>query len=229
MRCGRFALKIRPLFENDRLLPAVKQRESDQVATAQQSIKAANERLATVRFGLADMADPNRARTGLYNAVVFGRMVTFALQNMTSSVPEFDDWYELVRAELKADPLMNFFWNLRTEIEKTTGPEMGSYAHIKRLNTADVRKLPKPPGAVSFFIGDNNGGSRWEVQTADGSIEKYYVDLPPEWGADVGVTLPKLPPELRNTPTRELVSRYLDQMASIIERAKKRFEGSSSG
>jgi hypothetical protein len=199
------------------------------MASSSEAIRAAEDRLATARFGLADMSNPKRSLSGLMNAVVFGRMVTFALQNMRSSVPEFDDWYELVRAELKADPLMNFFWNLRTEIEKTTGPETESYAFLDRLNVADIQKLPRPPGAVSFFIGDNNGGSGWEVQAADGSIEKYYVDLPPEWGADVGLMLPKLPPELRNTPTRELVSRYLDQMASIIERAKKKFEGSFSG
>jgi hypothetical protein len=52
------------------------------MATAEQAIQSAKDRLATARFGLADMDDPKRARSGLYNAVVFGRMVTFALQNM---------------------------------------------------------------------------------------------------------------------------------------------------
>ena len=32
---------------------------------------------------------------------------------------------------------------------------------------------PPPPNAKGFFIGDNLGGSGWEVKLPDGSIEKY--------------------------------------------------------
>ncbi|MDB5610270.1 MAG: hypothetical protein JWP25_7170 [Bradyrhizobium sp.] len=39
------------------------------------------------------LVDPKRALAGLYNAVVFGRMVTFALQNMRNEVSGFEDWY----------------------------------------------------------------------------------------------------------------------------------------
>ena len=35
--------------------------------------RAVDERLETSRFGLQDMSNPAKARSGLYNAVVFGR------------------------------------------------------------------------------------------------------------------------------------------------------------
>jgi len=45
---------------------------------------------------------------------------------------------------------------------------------------------PQPPGATSFFIGDELGGTGWEVSQPDGSTEKYYIDLPEEIGTNCG-------------------------------------------
>ncbi len=59
--------------------------------SVQDVIRAAEERLQTARFGLQDMSKPERAQSGLYNAVVFGRMVTFALQNLRNIAPDFDE------------------------------------------------------------------------------------------------------------------------------------------
>jgi hypothetical protein len=58
--------------------------------TISQVLQEAEERLKIVRFGLADMNNPERARAGLYGAVVFGRMVTFALPNLRGVIPDFD-------------------------------------------------------------------------------------------------------------------------------------------
>jgi hypothetical protein len=40
-------------------------------------------------------------QSGLYNAVVFGRAATFALQTMSKTVPAFDDWYVIKREALR--------------------------------------------------------------------------------------------------------------------------------
>ena len=46
---------------------------------------------------------------------------------------------------------------------------------------------PQPPGATSFFIGDELGGTGWEVPQPDGSTEKVlYFDLPEEIGTNRG-------------------------------------------
>ncbi len=153
--------------------------------------QAVNDRQKVARFGLEDMKNPQRTRSGLYNAVVFGRMVTFALQNLRSVVEGFDVWYGPKKEEMKTDPLMNYFHELRTDIEKRTEAHTAVSAHIKSLSGGDLKRFqPAPPGATSFFIGDQNGGSGWELKRADGTVEKYYIDLPPDIG-EVAVHLPK--------------------------------------
>lgn len=64
-------------------------------ASSADSIRAAEERLNIARQGLKDMDDPRRSRSGLYNAVVFARMVTFALQNMKNQADGFNEWMHL--------------------------------------------------------------------------------------------------------------------------------------
>jgi hypothetical protein len=81
-------------------------------------IRSAEDRLRTARFG---------------DAVVFGRMVTFALQNLRSVVPEFDGWYQAKQEEMKSDPLMRYFYQLRTKIETQVGRHTSSSVHIKQL------------------------------------------------------------------------------------------------
>ncbi|MCD9825321.1 hypothetical protein [Bradyrhizobium japonicum] len=193
------------------------------MASAPDSIKAAESRLDTAKFGLADMKNPKRALSGLLNAVVFARMVTFALQNMRNEVDGFAAWYDPIVAELKNDQLMKFFWNLRTEIEKKAEPVAQRGMRIGKLNTNEIYNLPRPPGAVGFFIGDPTGGSGWNVRAPDGTTEKYYIDPPPAWGVAAVVTLKGVPVEFKDVPATELVERYLDRMQGIIEGAKAKF------
>lgn len=76
-------------------------------STAKDAIAAAEERLRIARFGTEDMkSNPARFNSGLMNAVAFARMVSFSLQNMRSSVAEFDDWYGKKQNEMRNDILM---------------------------------------------------------------------------------------------------------------------------
>src|ERR1700737_1788713 len=134
------------------------------MAKVADAVRAAEDRLKTARFGLADMKDPKRALSGLFNAVVFGRMTTFALQNMRSEVEGFDEGYNDVQTGLAADPLMKFFKDMRTEIEHTAEEVAHRGFKVQRLSVSDIFNLPRPPGAVGFFIGDATGGSGWEVR-----------------------------------------------------------------
>jgi hypothetical protein len=138
---------------------------------SQDIFRAVDERLETARFGLRDMSNPAKARSGLYNAVVFGRMVTFALQNLRSIANDFDEWYRPKQEEMRADPLMRYFHELRTKIEKCAGKHIYASGHINllRLPNDIDRFQPAPPNAVGFFIGDENGGSGWIIRSFDGS------------------------------------------------------------
>jgi hypothetical protein len=191
--------------------------------SVQDVIRAAEERLQTARFGLQDMSKPERAQSGLYNAVVFGRMVTFALQNLRNIAPDFDEWYAPKQEEMRSDPLMRYFWDLRTQIEKQVGRHTATSAHIRSFGSADMQRFqPAPPGARGFFIGDQNGGSGWEIARADGSTDKYYIDLPPDIGT-VTLHLAQAPEQHRGTPAPILVAQYLDRVEQLIREAKARF------
>jgi len=144
-------------------------------ATVKGVLEAAKERLRTARFGLEDMGKPDRGRSGLYNAVVFGRMVTFALQNLRGVVPDFDDWYAQKQEELRTDPLMKFFSDLRTEIEKKTDVHTGLKIVVHKFSNDDLKRFePAPPNAIRFFIGDRNGGG-WLGYTSAGRYDRTLL------------------------------------------------------
>jgi hypothetical protein len=65
-------------------------------------------------------------------------------------------------------------------------PRVGSSMYIEHLDSRELQPLMEhpPPGAHGFFIGDLLGGSGWQIELPDGSVEKYYVALP----ADLKVT-----------------------------------------
>ncbi len=191
----------------------------------EQVIQVAKERLETAQFGLEDMLRrPERFQSGLCNAVVFGRAVTFALQNLRSVVDNFDDWYCPMQEQMRCDPLMRYFHDLRTEIEKTVNRHTSTSVFIRSFNsTTDMQRFqPAPPRATSFFMGDQNGGCGWEVQRADGSTEKYYIDLPSDIG-EVTVHLHTVPEQFRNTPATDLLAAYLDKLEALITSATEHF------
>jgi hypothetical protein len=124
------------------------------MASARDSINAAQERLEIAQRGVREMSNPKSARAGLLNAFVWGRMVTFALQNMQNDVPAFSDWYDPIQASLKTNPLMVYFKDLRTEIEKTAeNNQTASDVYFGSFDASQIDQLPRPPRAKSFFIG----------------------------------------------------------------------------
>lgn len=184
---------------------------------------AVDSRMKTARFGLEDIGNPNRAHSGFYNAVVFGRMTTFALQNLRNIVTDFDEWYRVEQEKMKADPLMRYFYELRTQIEKKADSHLGAAVHIKSFSGNDMKRfLPAPPGAGAFFIGDQNGGSGWEIKNPDGTVDNYYIDLPPDIG-EVTLHLPAAPEQYRSIPMPKLVATYLDKLDELIAKAKEKF------
>ena len=145
-------------------------------------IQKAEETLQTARFGYEDLTSGNRYRrySGIRNLAVFGRSVTFVIQNLKTPVgsDRFDAWYEPIREKMQADVLMKYFVTLRNEILKQGKLPVSTSASLN-FSSSDMKKLgTPPPGAIGFFIGDQTGGSGWEIELPDGKKEKYYVELP---------------------------------------------------
>jgi hypothetical protein len=150
--------------------------------TTKDILQKTKDMLKATELGLDDVVkgDPNRRASGLRNVVVFGRSVTNILQNLRSTESSFDDWYGKYREEMRKDELMRYMYELRSIILKEGELQTSSSVYIRKLNTNDVSRFPRPPNAIGFFVGDGLGGSGWKVKMPDGSIERYYVDLPKE-------------------------------------------------
>jgi len=200
--------------------------------TVSEILHDAIETLRSAQQGLDDLLQGPRERrlAGLRNAVVFGRAVTNVLENLRGVAPGFDEWYGPVAAELRDDPLLRWFYQLRSRILKQGSlPISGSVMFIEVKLPRDVSKLPPaPPNAVGFFAGDAAGGMGWEVQIPGGPREKFYV----EWGAPDIVTFASVfsdapdfhnGREVTNKSIENLTSLYIARMRRVLDEARLRF------
>lgn len=148
-------------------------------------LQRAEDMLATARQGLADVLNQDRSRrdSGVHNAIVFGRTVSFVIQNLSSIADGFKEWYEPEQDAMRADPVMRFMVEARNEILKRGEINVERSILISRLSFKDLPFDQRPPGAVGFFVGDELGRSGWEIRLPDGSIEKFYVQIPAEVSA----------------------------------------------
>jgi hypothetical protein len=152
-------------------------------------------------------------------------MVTLALQNLRSVTADFDPWYAPKVQEMKADPLMVYFCDLRTRIEKQAHMPLTTELRFERMDSKDFPRLfgERPAGAVAQFVGDSDGASGWVVQSPDGHREKFYVEMPADvLTADFG--LKDLPSEIAAGRSPALLAaEYLNKLDRLLAEAKQRF------
>lgn len=186
--------------------------------------------LETAKHGFDDLVSKNKVRrfTGLRNLIVFGRSVTFVLQNLKSVVGKdrFDSWYEPHQESMKQDVVMKYFVKLRNELEKQGRLPVSSSARIHNFSSDMISKYKQPPGTVGFFIGDQLGGSGFEVELPDGSKEKYYVEIPSSV-AEVTQHFNELPVpddnELKAQTIEQLSEYFLNTLEALLDNARKEF------
>ncbi len=193
-------------------------------------IQRATETLQTAKHGYEDLIGKNKNRkfSGLRNLIVFGRSVTWVLQNLRSVIKEeFEHWYEPEQEKMKNDPLMRYFVSARNELEKQGKLSVATSARIHSFSTGDIGKFgPPPPGAKSFFIGDQFAGTGWEVEMPGGTEEKYYVELPAEIGEVTQhfINFPEAEaPGLKGKSVEELCEIYLSRLEMLLDGAREQF------
>ena len=184
--------------------------------------------LNTARLGLRSLgsANPPERMAGLRNLVVFGRAVTNVLQNLRSTEPSFDTWYEKHKVEMQAEPLMRFFYKLRSEILKEGELKVHSSMTFSGNFSELIKRSQPPPGARAFFVGDQIGGSGWEVEQPDGSIIKYYVEIPsdlPNFDLAMRLHFSEAPEECRSVPVEILCEKYISYLDGMVNEAKLHF------
>lgn len=202
-----------------------------QKRTTRDILNDAERILNTAKFGLADFTkgNPERKIAGLMNVATFGRAITNVLQNLRHIESKFDVWYSKYVDEMKNDELMKYFYELRSTILKEGQVKVATNAFIENFKyPQDMAKFGRPPpNARGFFIGDQYGGTGWEVAMQDGTIAKYYVNLPEEIGR-TWLSFPNPPThhlgkEIKNLSAEEMSKLYIDYLSRMLESAKKTF------
>lgn len=181
---------------------------------------------------LIDLKEPGNSRrvSAFWNIVTYGRMVTFHLQKLLSGIPGFDEWYAARQTEMKNDELLRFFKHLRNTIEKEGFVHPSNVAYISHFEyPKDLQRFgPPPPGAKGFFIGDQYGGSGWNVEGPDGRQFKIYVDLPPDIG-NTWMSLEDMPKvhqgkNVYDNSLESVCTLYIDYLKNLVEEAFRRVE-----
>jgi hypothetical protein len=206
---------------------------SEGLRDAQDILRNAGECLQTAAIGLEDLtgSDPKRRLIGLRNLVVFGRSITFILQTLRRvDRDRFNGWYAPFKKEMRDDALMKYFAELRNTILKVGGPKTTQAMYVEHLDFRDLQPLMEnpPPGAKRFFIGDQLGGSGWEIELPDGSIEKYYVELPIAVRMETTFHFPDPPSQhlgqgIGDTSVPSLARRYLEYLSRFVKDAEREF------
>ena len=187
--------------------------------------------LKTAEFGLNELQgdQPERKLAGLRNLAVFGRAVTNVLQKLRSIEPTFDKWYSKYVAEMKNDPLLKYFYKMRSEILKEGFLRTTSSLYIREFNSStDMERIGiPPPNAKSVFMGDQIGGVGWIVELPDGTEEKYYGTLPSDIGK-LTMFFPESPKKhleenLGKETIDELGQLYFTYLKNMVDSAKQQF------
>src|SRR5690606_1633063 len=97
------------------------------------------------------------------------------------------------------------------------------------FSSSDMAKLgTPPPGAIGFFIGDQTGGSGWEIELPDGTNAKSYVELR-ESMAKAQQHVRELPvqddDDLKKECSEGLCEYYLKELEGVVDGARKAFLG----
>jgi hypothetical protein len=189
-----------------------------------------DETLGFAKLGARDVRGKEVARRlpGLMNVAVFGRSVTIMLQGLRSTEGGFDAWYAPKVKEMEADPLLEFFKDLRTDgLKKTKTVPISQRSYLKQFDGNMARFGPPPPGAIAYFIGDRFGGTGWRVRLPDGSEESYYVDIPEEIGGAemIIVDAPKshLGKSISDNSASNLCDLYVRYLGSLVDEARRQF------
>ncbi|WP_142986414.1 hypothetical protein [Halorubrum cibi] len=191
----------------------------------EQAVERADRMLKGAYAGLKqfESGEGEEKYIGLYNAVSFGRNLTFALQKAKSKDAEFEHWYEDRIEVLKQDPVCRRMKDLRNEMEHEGGSGVATHASFSGSIAELQRQVPS--WADSIFIGDQWGGSGFIVETEDGEEVKFYIDFD-NVDVETGLFFPDLNEQesySKPTEARDDLRYYLKILAELVTDAKTEF------
>jgi hypothetical protein len=132
-----------------------------------QSVTRAGTMLRVVQQGLRDMQDTGHDRIllGFLGVVVFGRSMTLVMQNLRRHDEDaFNSWYAPWQAEMKDDPLMRYFCDLRTKVIHQDSPAIAMFLagygeSVPPIGSITVEGLPLPECHLGQRLDDTSMGN----------------------------------------------------------------------
>ena len=128
-----------------------------------QVVTRAGTMLRMVKQGLSDMRETEQDRIllGFLGVVVFGRSMTLVMQNLRRhGQEEFDSWYTPWQVEMKGDPLMRYFHNLRTMVIHHDAPAIGillsGFGVTAPIGSITIDGLPLPSRHLEQPLADTS-------------------------------------------------------------------------
>jgi hypothetical protein len=183
--------------------------------------------LRKAELGLHDVGDAHadRRRAGMANVIVWGRAVTNVLQQLRSKAPGFEDWYRVCQEEMRADPLLRFFYVWRSQsLKEGVDPPTSTSTLLRHFSSDDI---PSPPKNARAFMLDGHGRPFWEVERGDGSIERVPADVP-NLNVENFLDLDDVPPEHMGEPILDrsamnVCRLYLEYLGALVAEAEALF------
>lgn len=152
---------------DDQEVPLALAEARDALATKMaptQVVTRAGTMLRMAQQGFRDMGDTDEDRIlfGFLGVVVFGRSMTFVMQNLrTYDEKAFDDWYIPWQDEMKGDPLMLYFYDLRTKVIHKNVPMisilLGGFGdNMRPIGSISVEGMPAPDRHLGVLLDDTS-------------------------------------------------------------------------
>lgn len=181
-----------------------------------------------------DAGDVLQQSDGVKDAVVWGRTATFILQQLSSRVERWSEWWEPQVLRMRSDPLLKYFNRLRSVILKTGETQIGFkllYQPGEQIVKEVLLSSPMPHkdaqlavnAAIGFCWIYEQNGERKTVPvpspTCVGATRHCFMDLEDA----------EFPSEYATLSLAEALSVYLERIEEIVEATFQRFVGANPG
>ncbi len=210
---------------------AATSRPEQRIAGQFQRIDGVVEMMEFALNGIREREEPTERRYHLKNFVLHCSSVTHVVQGLRSKVSSFDEWWTSIVAVMDADPLMRYFYKLRTEILKKNAYHV-SYKISPRpphtsvtLRRSDIG--PPPEHGMTFRV--TGDGPFWVLHSPAGREIKSIRALLPEGCGGVGRLLftdcpeAEFPKHFEGQDIAEVCQAHMDRLLAIVEQAYEKY------
>jgi hypothetical protein len=192
--------------------------------------ETALEQLELTELQLKNMENvsPKARKSAAVAAVAMARTSYHSLKKLQEAGQEAREWFKKINERLSKSEVSEWVRKTRDRMLKEADLSISSGMHIESFSSDQIPT--PPPNAVSFFLGDEIGGSGWFVLHPDGSESKYYIDVSqtfPESNITSWLTTTDMPGEYFGEPIEKIIQALVEEYRLIIAEGKAQLKENS--